>query len=272
MHLNIKLLLLFLSMTFISTKQNEPIKKAVIEEIHSIDLQELNSKKALPETKVIASENDPVYHKTKRFNAFALKPFLDNYWHFDKLKNTDWKIVFECEDGYKPEMTLEKFLSVNSFLAVSDVDAPEGQSWEKLLKNGNEMIIEPFLLFYDKAVSPDDKNFKRPYNLTKIHLQPTQTDELSVPTEIAAISGYKLYTTHCKTCHAINGIGGTMGPELNYPKSVTEYWKTGELTKYIVNPSAFRYKVKMPSPGISTEQSKEIVTYLSYMAGKKEKP
>jgi cytochrome c2 len=60
-----------------------------------------------------------------------------------------------------------------------------------------------------------------------------------------------------------------MGPELNYPKSVTEYWVETELVDYIINPASFRNKVKMPPLGITKQQSEEIVGYLKYMAKNK---
>jgi cytochrome c2 len=62
-----------------------------------------------------------------------------------------------------------------------------------------------------------------------------------------------------------------MGPELNYPKSVTEYWKENELVDYIVNPASFRNKVKMPTLGLTKQQSQEIVDYLKYMSENKKK-
>jgi cytochrome c2 len=62
-----------------------------------------------------------------------------------------------------------------------------------------------------------------------------------------------------------------MGPELNYPKSVTEYWIETELVNYIVNPASFRHKVKMPTLGITKQQSQEIVDYLEYMSDHKKK-
>jgi cytochrome c2 len=235
----------------------------------SINLVELKAKGVMPQTEVFTSESDPVYHKNKRFNAFLLKPFLQNYWNFDEIAVNDMKIVFECEDGYKPEMPLSKFLSVNSYLAISDSDAPDGRTWEQLTKNGNEMIIAPFFLFYDNEVASGDKSFKRPYNLVKIHLEPAFSNELLLPTDTRALAGYKLFNTHCKTCHSINGIGGMMGPELNSPKSVTEYWKTDDLVAFIVNPLAYRDKVKMPVLGITTSQSQEIVTYLEYVRERK---
>jgi cytochrome c2 len=57
-----------------------------------------------------------------------------------------------------------------------------------------------------------------------------------------------------------------MGPELNYPKSVTEYWKTADLQAFIVNPASYRNEVKMPNLGIKPEESAEIVKYLTYMS------
>lgn len=245
------------------------VDETVSAENLAVDLIALKAKDALPKTQIFTSTDDPVYHKAKRFNAFLLKPFLQKYWNFDEVIIDEMKIVFECEDGYKPEMPLSKFLAVNSYLAISDVDASNGRTWERVMKNGNEMIIAPFYLFYDKDVSSKDMSFKRPYNLVKIYLKPATTDELPLPTENAALAGYNLFNTSCKTCHAINGIGGTMGPELNSPKSVTEYWKTDDLVAFIVNPSAYRNKVKMPTLGITPKQSQEIVTYLEYVKGRK---
>jgi cytochrome c2 len=240
-----------------------------MENYSSINLVELKQRGAMPETGVFTSESDPVYQKNKRFNAFSLKQFLRNYWNFDEMVVKDMKIVFECEDGYKPEMLLSKFLSVNSYLAISDVDAPDGRTWEQVMKNGNEMIIAPFFLFYDNEVDSGDNSFKRPYNLVKIHLEPVSSNKLLFPTDTTVLVGYNLFNIHCKTCHSINGIGGMMGPELNSPRSVTEYWETDDLVAFIVNPSAYRDRVKMPVLGITMSQSQEIVTYLAYVASRK---
>jgi hypothetical protein len=45
-------------------------------------------------------------------------------------------------------MPLQKFLSVKSFLAVRDTDAPKGELWSKIIKDGNEMKAAPFYLVY----------------------------------------------------------------------------------------------------------------------------
>ena len=191
--------------------------------------------------------------------------FLICFWLLVIIKNT--KIIFECIDGYKPEMPLEVFLNAKPYLAFQDVDAPKGSKWEKIVKGGNEMNAEPFYLVYP-SVSEDKQEYKWPYNLIKIYLEPlnASTKELFPVDNKKLESGYNLFQKQCITCHSINGIGGEMGPELNYPKNVTEYWKETELVDYIVNPASFRHKVKMPTLGITKQQSQEIVDYLKYIS------
>ena len=169
-------------------------------------------------------------------------------------------------------MPLELFLNSKVFLAIEDMDATKGTKWEKIIKNGNEMDAAPFYIVYE-SVSEKDSRYKWPYNLIKLYLEPMNksTDELFPTGNKKVELGYKLFQNQCITCHAINEIGGTMGPELNYPKSVTEYWKEKELVDYIVHPAAFRHKVKMPTLGITEQQSQEIVDYLKYMAKHKKK-
>jgi len=254
-----------------SSKDSLQVAKLAIEDIPtsdslSIDLVELNRKGLLENTQVVIVKPDPVYHKNKRFNALPLKDIFEKYSLIKRMNAADLKVVFECEDGYKPEMPLEKLLSAKAYLAVSDTDAPKGRAWEILMKNGKETKMEPFYVVYE-GVSADDIAYKWPYNLVKIHFAPLHENDAALqPKDEAALAGYELFKNRCQTCHSINKIGGKMGPELNYPKSVTEYWKTDDLKAFIQNPAAYRNEVKMPNLGIKPEEATEIVKYLSYMS------
>ncbi len=231
-----------------------------------VDLVDLKAKGLLKNTQVVTVNEDPVYHKTKKFNALPLKEVLEKYSLMKKLVAADTKVVFECEDGYKPEMPLEKLLSAKAFLAVSDVDAPKGREWEQILKDGNEMKAEPFYVVYE-GVSPKNGDYKWPYNLVKIHFAPLHENDAALkPKDESVMVGYGLFKNRCQTCHAINKIGGKMGPELNFPKSVTEYWKTDDLKAFIQNPASYRNDVKMPNLGIKPAEASEIVKYLEYMS------
>jgi cytochrome c2 len=236
----------------------------------ALDLVLLQSKNKLGKDTVVTVINDPVYHKTKKYQAVNALQLVKNEIDLSKVDIKNTLIVFECIDGYKPEMPLELFLKTNPFLAFKDVDAPKGSNWEKITKNGNEMNADPFYLVYTSAPA-DNEEYKWPYNVIKFHLEPKNKNlgALLPKDDEEAMKGFALFQKQCITCHSINGIGGEMGPELNYPKSVTEYWKESELVDYIVNPASFRNKVKMPTLGITKQESQEIVDYLKYMSEKK---
>lgn len=237
-----------------------------------LDLLDLETKNKLGKDTIVTIINDPVYHKAKKYKAVSASLLIKNEIDLTKIDPKNTKIIFECRDGYKPEMPLELFLKANPYLAFQDSDAPQGAKWETIVKNGNEMNAEPFYIVYT-SVSEKDTRYKWPYNLVKIYLEPLNKSTLELyPLKNRKLeSGYTLFKNQCLTCHSINGIGGTMGPELNYPKSVTEYWKENELVDYVVNPSSFRTKVKMPTLGITKQQSQEIVDYLKYMSENKKK-
>ena len=265
----------FFIFSFISCNQKKEQKIetiAVAQAEIKLDLLDLQQKSKLGKDTIVSIEKDPVYHKAKKYKAVNALVLIKNEMDLTKVDLKNTKIVFECIDGYKPEMPLELFLNAKPYLAFEDIDAPKGSKWEPIIKNGNEMNAAPFYIVYP-SVSEEDSRYKWPYNLVKIYLEPLNqsTKELFLVNNKALESGYTLFTDKCIICHAINGIGGTMGPELNFPKSVTEYWKENELIDYIVNPASFRNKVKMPAPGISKQQSQEIVDYLKYMSENKKK-
>lgn len=265
----------FFIFSFLSCNQQKEQKIESQVNIQSeivLDLVDLQSKNKLGKDTVITVINDPVYHKTKKYQAVNALELLKNEIDLSKVDIKNTLIVFECIDGYKPEMPLELFLKTNAFLAFKDVNSPKGSNWEKIVKNGNEMNADPFYLVYT-SVSEDNQEYKWPYNVIKFRFESKNKniEALQPRNDETAMKGFALFQKQCITCHAINGIGGEMGPELNYPKNVTEYWKETELVDYIVDPASFRHKVKMPALGITKQQSQEIVDYLKYMSKNKKK-
>ena len=254
-------------------KKEQKVEAKSISQLEiKLDLLDLQAKNKLGKDTVVTIAKDPVYHKAKKYKAVNASLLIQNEIDLTKIDPKNTKIVFECSDGYKPEMPLELFLNANPYLAYQDVDAPKGAKWEPIIKDGNEMNAEPFYIVYT-SISEKDSRYKWPYNLVRIYLEPLNKSIIELfPLKNRKLeSGYVLFKNYCITCHGINGIGGTMGPELNYPRSVTEYWKEKELVDYIVNPASFRYKVKMPTLGITKQQSQEIVDYLKYMSENKKK-
>jgi mono/diheme cytochrome c family protein len=98
----------------------------------------------------------------------------------------------------------------------------------------------------------------------------TSSDALAGLDNEGSSRGREMFVTHCLKCHAINGLGGTFGPELNFPCSVTEYWNARLLSRFIANASSVRAGTKMPSfDSLRGEDIQEIVEYLHSMAGHK---
>lgn len=234
----------------------------------TIDLLALQQEGLLKETRLVTVQDDPVYHSVKRYQAVALSSLLANYTTIKTIDPTAYQIVFECIDGYKPMMPLQKIMDSKAYVAVSDVDAPKGQLWSAIVKDGHQIKAAPFYLIYE-GVAATASDYKWPYNLVKIHLV-NNSENIALLTpknDPKAQAGFDLFTKNCVTCHAINKIGGSMGPELNYPKSVTEYWNKAQLKQFIQHPASFRNDVKMPMlTTITPKDIDQIVYYLEYMA------
>ncbi|MBV5334873.1 MAG: hypothetical protein JZU49_03605, partial [Sulfuricurvum sp.] len=144
-----------------------------------LDLLDLQAKNKLGKDTIVAITKDPVYHKAKKYKAVNASILIQNEIDLTKIDPKNTKIVFECRDGYKPEMPLELFLKANPYLAFQDVDAPKGAKWEPIIKDGNEMNAEPFYIVYT-SVSEKDSRYKWPYNLVKIYLEPLNKSTLEL--------------------------------------------------------------------------------------------
>lgn len=231
-------------------------------------------KASLPEAQTVVVKEDPVFFKSKSYKAIPLQVVLDKFIPaYKRLDLKQTQIVFECEDGYNPSMSLEKVLQKKSYLAISDVEAPAGQDWINPKKGTHEMKIAPFYVVYTD-VPAKDVTYKWPYNLVKISLS-AASKELAVlfpKDDDTQVKGFELFKVNCLTCHSLNKVGGKMGPELNFPKSITEYWQVDQIKQFVKAPTSFRNECKMPAVmHLSDKELDEIVNYLKYMAKHKVK-
>jgi len=72
-------------------------------------------------------------------------------------------------------------------------------------------------------------------------------------------------------CHTINGQGGGKAPELNYPVSVTEYFKPEYLKQWIDSPASLRYNTTMPALAAEIpEREKVIAEIIAYLTAMKD--
>jgi mono/diheme cytochrome c family protein len=246
----------------------------VAQDSMTIFLSDLKAKNLFPATVPVEVADDPVFHQKKKYEGILLKTILEKFSSFQKLDIQKTQIVFECEDGYNPSMPLAKVLSKKAYLCLRDQAAPAGSDWVTAVKDGQTKVVAPFYVVYTD-VPASDYSFKWPYNLVRMRLVPVNDEEQQIfpAKDETMVKGYDLFRQNCLTCHALNGIGGQMGPELNYPRNITEYWKLEDIKAFVVNPKSFRHSSNMPAVTyLQTRELDEIMAYLSYMKSQKIAP
>lgn len=78
-----------------------------------------------------------------------------------------------------------------------------------------------------------------------------QTDALaSAPT---------YFTTVCTSCHAVNGTGGNVGPDL---AGVADRYEPDYLRKWVSDPNSVKPGTAMPNLGLQGEELEQILTFL----------
>ena len=73
-------------------------------------------------------------------------------------------------------------------------------------------------------------------------------------------------------CHSINGEGGTVGPELNVPRSIVEYRPIEQLKAFIRDPQSFRYSAMPAHRHLSDEELDALIAYFRAMSQRKRDP
>jgi mono/diheme cytochrome c family protein len=214
-----------------------------------------------------AEVDDPVYKRKQRYQGIWLNDVLKDLSQRDHPEAGVY-VRFRCKDGYLPIMPLARAMGGKGLIAIRDANAPQGKDWQPLPGSGTSATLAPSYLVW---LSPpgDPEEYPWPYQMVAIELV-SSSDALAGLDPVGSNPGHALFVTHCLKCHAINGVGGTFGPELNSPCSVTEYWNPRLLSRFIANAGSIRAGTKMPNFASLPEKDVRVITeYLQSMAGHK---
>ncbi len=211
--------------------------------------------------------DDPVYKRKQRYQGFWLRDLLEHLSRGGQPESEVY-VRFRCKDGYLPLMPLIRALGGKGLLAIRDAAAPQGEDWQRLPGSAPPATPAPgYLVWLSPAGDPEE--YPWPYQITAIELV-SSSDALAGLDATGSKAGHELFVTHCLKCHAINGVGGTFGPELNSPCSVTEYWNLRLLSRFIANAGSVRAGTRMPSfDSLPEKDVQVIVSYLQSMASHK---
>jgi cytochrome c2 len=210
---------------------------------------------------------DPTYGgRTKTYKGFWLEDVL-------ALERVDAssgdEIWFRCADGYTPTMPLANLGKQKGLVAFREKGAPGG--WEKVRQGKTLLSPAPYYLVWDTG----GEAYPWPYQLVGIEVVrfKEKFDRIfpagEAPTT-AVYRGFEHFRERCLRCHSLNLQGGEIGPELNVPKNVTEYWDEKVLVQFIKNPGDFRARSKMPpSPQLTDQDLQDLLSYLRWIRDRK---
>ncbi len=219
-------------------------------------------KKHPKKSETVAVAYDAFFKTAKTFKGYALAAFLDSIVAVNAFDTTSALVVFECKDGYKPVMDMSKVMSNNmGYIVYKDVS--QKNAWA-------DSIAATFTPYYVSwtNVKKADHTYMWPYGLVGIRLKAAATEYKAIyPYHNAdLVKGFMLFRNNCMRCHAINKVGGSMGPELNAPKNITEYWTEEDIISFVKSPTSFRFNSQMPAvTGLTDAELQEIVAYLKGM-------
>jgi mono/diheme cytochrome c family protein len=223
---------------------------------------------------VTAEIMDPVYKKPKRYAGYRLADLLRKAWpDADRWAAEGAELVFHCVDGYAPSMELARALAGDGIVAVRDLDRPAGDPWEPFAQGKQTITPAPFYLVW-RGVDGADAHYKWPYQLVSLSVETFDARYArAAPPDgagDAARRGFRVFVQNCASCHSVNLVGGDLGPELNVPRNVTEYWSAEHLAAFIKAPETYRARSKMPGFGhLADAERAAIIAYLAAMRGRK---
>jgi mono/diheme cytochrome c family protein len=224
---------------------------------------------------------DPYEQTRVTFEALSLERALDQAYGPSWRKHD--AIVFTCRDGYAPTIPVQRVLDHRAFLAFDR----RGQVGFTVLKDEEStkkrIDLAPLYLIWDNVDDAGliaEGDYGWPYQIVQIDLVSLRERfaEMAPPEDATpeAVAGFTAFVIHCSKCHAMNGKGGDLGPELNYPANPTEYMKRPWLRKWIDDPKSMRLAPRMPplNPDLPDRERAidEIVAYLEVMVSRKIEP
>ncbi len=242
--------------------------------VREIDLLDLRARCSVTEVEVA---EDPYYARPKRFRACPLAEVLALGFDPPVSRLRGEQFFLRAHDGYVKPAAGVRLLEAGGYLAFADADhAVDGKpGWEPI--DRRQVDPGPFYLVWTGSGQNDLHRYPWPYQLVAIEIAPFEsrfphTAPRGEPSSSAAWEGFAIFGRECIACHAVNREGGTVGPELNVPRSIVEYRPAEQIRAFIRDPESFRYTSMPAHRHLSDAQLDALLAYFQAMKSRKHDP
>ncbi len=259
------------------------------------------------EVATVKVDADPIYGKPKTFRGFWLRDLMEFYGQQEAVE-----VVFHCRDKFAAATPVEAFQDGQVLLAFGDETGAslENYSGALALKKRRQDLVQALRFakeqglmerhrkateeldqvagiekefqklgnpgpFYPVFVGDPPEQWLSPQAVASLEFRSGRT-ELENPASRGASSqiqlGKDLFQSQCMACHSVGGPGGTVGPDLNTPRNVTEYFHEDAIREMLRGPQQFRKNAKMTLlRPLEENEIEALVAYLKWLAAQKER-
>jgi mono/diheme cytochrome c family protein len=227
---------------------------------------------AMPDAATIEVPDDVTFHRTMTYRAVPLRSLPGM-----RALAANSELQITASDGFVTNLPAalvrgDGGRGATPWLAVEPHDKP----WPRTSKGAD---VGPFYLVWINPGASGVMSEQWPYQIDAIRVVasravkwPQLAVDNSVPANSPIRRGQVLFATQCMVCHRMNGAGdASVGPDLNLPRSPTEYFQPWALKAYVRDPKSIREWSGMKMPGfdkvsLSDPDLDAIIDYLGYVA------
>jgi len=226
--------------------------------------------------------DDPYHGRLMRYVGIPLRCVLDQGFAdaggAGGLRGES--LLLRALDGYTLPVAGEELLEPGGVLAYGEPALAEGEGdavppFSPI--DRRRIDPAPFYLVWSEARGDTDHAAPWPYQLVTIEVARFEsrfprTVPRGLGSEDPGWRGYAIFQRACASCHAINGEGGTIGPELNVPRSIVEYRPEAQIKAYVRDPQSFRYTSMPAHPELDERELDALIAYFRAMSRRKQDP
>lgn len=207
---------------------------------------------------------DPMYGKHKSYGAFALADVMalayGPAWRSEPYSD----VAFKATDGYEAVSTYDKIAEQGGFLAFKDMKVSGWEPVDRIKANPG-----PFYVIWSGEKQTTAFGYPWPWQLAEINrVKFVQAFPKVYPDGAEkyepVMNGYRTFKQRCVRCHAMDGDGGKLGPDLGAPQNILDYRSPEMVKAYIYSPSQFRYSNMPDHTDLSKKQLDDLVMYFRY--------